>query len=158
MEFGSAPIPDDPFNRKLHRDSDAALFSHHVGHAIMRMLRCPHCQERGLPPFSLWLSGEATPTRCKACGNSAYRNAIFQNVMAFLSFPLVVAASGLAIYLWSWWPLVLLLVLSLSIEIVGLMLPATPTTLEQAGRVRKNALILLLVFFIAVILAGVMGR
>ena len=118
-------------------------------------LRCPHCQVGGLKASGLLLSGAANPTRCEGCGQLSFANQWLTLGMDMLATPVVACCILWAVYAWSWWPLVVILVLG-PVRLLGpAFLPATPTTQGKARRARWIFVTAIVVLVLGVVAAGV---
>ena len=122
------------------------------------MRRCPHCQSQGLRWAELGLSSEAGPARCVTCGGLASTNVAFSLYASAFGSLLFTICGVAAFYLWSWWPLVAFVALALSLPIILLALPVTPTTRPLAKRAGRVQIIAALIFVLGVVEIGLFSQ
>ena len=124
------------------------------------MASCAHCGQDTIGILSKGWSFRAAPASCRACGGLSYlpafpvstRRAAFEGLG-------VVAAGIVALLLGSIWPLALWVVLTVLVLLVDVlrflktpMVATSPAQRDEAGRMERTGLLLMLAAGIAIVL------
>ena len=78
------------------------------------MVTCPHCLQAGISTGSRSTFGVFRPSRCGVCGRLSTVSRRTQLVNSFCSALLAYLGLGASIWLWSWWPLIVGLLMSVA--------------------------------------------
>lgn len=120
------------------------------------MFECPHCFKLGITTYSKWRGGQVVPAKCNFCNQFSSVSGMINGFSGGFDHLCMYVALIWAFVEWSVIPLFTMALLVILVDLLILRFaPLVPYTSKQIRRFRKNAVIMIFVFIILVILAGV---